>query len=99
MKPEKCVSDGGTCGLGGYCDQCPLLRESTSDELAQGLREFADSMLQVAWEGGCADGADIQEDAIKAGLLREVTRTEPCGEYCPCSEFTDFPTKCYETVY
>ena len=23
MTIEKCIGDGGTCGLGGYCEECP----------------------------------------------------------------------------
>lgn len=41
---------------------------------------------------GDIDGWDLQDEAIKCGLLEERTVTEPCGDYCDCS---DFPTQCY----
>lgn len=35
-----------------------------------GLNAFVDALLSVAWQGGSADGAEIQEMALKHGLLR-----------------------------
>ncbi len=34
-----------------------------------GLSEFVDALLSIAWQGGSADGADIQVLALKHGLL------------------------------
>ncbi|HCC8045063.1 TPA: hypothetical protein M8J25_001669 [Enterobacter cloacae] len=36
-----------------------------------GLNAFVDALLSIAWQGGSADGADIQELAMKHGLLRQ----------------------------
>lgn len=32
---------------------------------------FVDALLSIAWQGGSADGAEIQELALKHGLLRQ----------------------------
>ena len=31
-KPDACLSDGGTCGLGGYCAECPHAKPEASEE-------------------------------------------------------------------
>ena len=36
-----------------------------------GMDSFVDALLSIAWQGGSADGADIQELALKHGLLRQ----------------------------
>ena len=36
-----------------------------------GLNSFVDALLSIAWLGGSADGAEIQELALKHGLLRQ----------------------------
>ncbi|MGM8441927.1 hypothetical protein ACS6GA_00810 [Enterobacter hormaechei subsp. xiangfangensis] len=36
-----------------------------------GLNAFVDALLSIAWQGGSADGAEIQELALKNGLLRQ----------------------------
>ncbi len=36
-----------------------------------GLNTFVDALLSIAWQGGSADGADIQDLALKHGLLRQ----------------------------
>ncbi|MDR7940365.1 hypothetical protein RIU82_10485 [Enterobacter soli] len=36
-----------------------------------GLNAFADALLSIAWNGCSADGAEIQELALKHGLLRQ----------------------------
>ncbi len=47
------------------------------------------------------DGFDIQDLAVKHGLLNPVTVTEPCGDNCNCLEWIapdEFPTTCYRLV-
>lgn len=56
------------------------------------LRAFANEMLE--YQHGSADGCDIQESAVKHGLLEIHSVTEPCGEDCGCEEF-GFPLECY----
>ncbi|MGU3489733.1 hypothetical protein, partial [Enterobacter bugandensis] len=36
-----------------------------------GLNSFVDALLSIAWQGGSADGADIEELALKHGLIRQ----------------------------
>lgn len=36
-----------------------------------GMNAFVDALLSIAWQGGSADGAEIQEMALKHGLLRQ----------------------------
>jgi len=36
-----------------------------------GMDKFVNKSLQAAWQGGSLDGADIQEMALKNGLLRK----------------------------
>lgn len=36
-----------------------------------GLNAFVDALLSIAWQGGSADGAEIQDLALKHGLLRQ----------------------------
>lgn len=36
-----------------------------------GMNAFVDALLSIAWQGGSADGAEIQELALKNGLLRQ----------------------------
>lgn len=60
---------------------------------------FADDVLAMAWEGAGPDGDDIQQAALRHGLLCEVTVTEPCGEVCACAEVGEFPAVCYRKRY
>ena len=41
------------------------------------------------------DGAWLQDEAVRLGVLEEVRVTEPCGENCACVEYDDFPQDCY----
>lgn len=56
--------------------------------------EFANELIDGAFEGGNFGGDDIQDIAVKYGLLRIENRTEECGKVCACSEY-GFPAKCY----
>lgn len=38
---------------------------------SSGMSAFVDALLSIAWQGGSADGADIQDLALKNGLLRQ----------------------------
>ena len=64
------------------------------------FKKFADEIIQLCcWDAIMIDGADVQEIAVKCGVMKEVRREEPCGEFCTCAEITDFPTICYEKTY
>lgn len=70
--------------------------EELSAQLADrdALRSFADEVVSAAYEGGSFEGGDIQDMAVKHGLLRIESRSEECGEACACRE-CGFPAECY----
>lgn len=51
------------------------------------LKLFALAMLEN-WPLGDVDGGELQDEAVKRGLLVPETRTEPCSEEgCNCAEY------------
>jgi hypothetical protein len=52
------------------------------------LREFA-QLVMDNWPHGDVDGGDLQEAAIRCGLLEPQTRTQPCSEGCNCTDYFD----------
>ena len=51
------------------------------------LAQFSLAMLE-SWPLGDVDGATLQEEAAKHGLLVPTQRTEPCCEdACNCAEY------------
>lgn len=56
--------------------------------------QFANELIDGAFEGGNFGGDDIQDIGVKHGLLSIETRDEPCGEFCACKEY-GFPAECY----
>lgn len=69
-------------------------RLTEAEKRALSLDAFAKEMVDAAFEGGSLDGSDIQDIAVKHGLLRIENRTEECGEVCACAGF-GFPIECY----
>lgn len=60
-----------------------------------GLAAFANEMIDIAFEGGDADGGQIQEAAEKHGLLVKHERQSRCQEeFCNCAIY-GFPADCY----
>jgi ribulose kinase len=63
------------------------------------LKDFCKEILREVSDGRDFDGADLQELALKYGLLEEVTVNEPCGDACMCNEVVgEFPTTCYRRM-
>ena len=62
------------------------------DELGP-LKAFAREVIEC--RTGCLEGCDIDDLALKYGLLEVVEATEPCCENCACAEFGPFPQECY----
>ncbi|MBJ2318068.1 hypothetical protein JFT37_06035 [Pseudomonas fluorescens] len=58
------------------------------------FKAFAVEMINASFEGGSFDGGDIQDIAVKHGLLRIERREDECGEACACREY-GFPAVCY----
>ena len=52
------------------------------------LRAFAAAIMDDWPDLGTLDGFDVQDEAIRCGLLVRATPdpTEPCGENCQCAE-------------
>lgn len=73
-------------------DKIDGLRAKLADRDAQ--RSFANEIISAAYEGGSFEGGDIQDVAVKHGLLRIESRAEECGEACACREY-GFPAECY----
>ena len=48
------------------------------------LRAFAKAIME-AWPEGGIEGDDLQEIALKHGMLAPEIRHEPCGEWCQCN--------------
>jgi len=61
------------------------------------LKAFAGDVLYTAFEDCEVDSEYMQASALKHGLLKEVGKSEPCGEACLCADYgIDFPTGCYQ---
>lgn len=74
-----------------------------ANEQADGLRAFANTLVTAALEGGDADGAYMQELAVKHGLIKKVTAHRPCVEpddekrFCACAQSCGvWPVECYQ---
>lgn len=52
------------------------------------LRGFALEMLSY-FPDGAPDGGDLQDAAVRHGLLVVEDRTIPCGEHCACADYYD----------
>ncbi len=48
------------------------------------LRAFAREVME-SWPDGGIEGDDLQEIAVKHGMLAPEIRHEPCGEWCNCN--------------
>jgi hypothetical protein len=66
----------------------------------EALRAFAQEVMEC-WPLGDVDGGELQDIAVKHGLLYEARPSEPCGEECDCrdsyheSDFLDGTVVCY----
>ena len=61
------------------------------------LARFGAAVLKACRipEIGDLDGGDLQDMALKAGVLETRTVTEPCGEGCTCADYDGFPLDCH----
>lgn len=59
------------------------------------LRSFVMWLFGEFDEASEISVADLQDEALKRGLMIEVEVTEPCGEFCACAELGEgFPMTC-----
>lgn len=105
---RQCIVDVSGWPGGDVCSTCvhipnwhsdPKLREIFMFEpYAEGcLRAFAQEIFKDWPDYGAIEGWDLQEIALRHGLLKPVEVTEPCGENCACAEYGDeFPMTCYK---
>jgi hypothetical protein len=63
--------------------------------------QFADEIINGVFEGGDWDGGELQDLAVKYGLLKPEVMQEACGdEECACRyNGSSFPTECYRKTY
>lgn len=62
--------------------------------------KFSDHIINSMFEGDDWGGGDVQELAVKYGLLKPEERPEPCGESCKCAQNgAEFPSICYRKTY
>lgn len=59
------------------------------------LRAFAQRILMDWPDTPDIDGGDLQELAVKSGLLEGHEVTQACGETCTCADYDEFPMTCY----
>ncbi len=64
--------------------------------MSENLKNFANEILSHTFEGCDLDGGEVQEIAVKHGLLMPITVNSKCGENCRCAEFSEFPLTCYK---
>ena len=53
----------------------------------------------MVWREWGIDACDLEEKALKFGILKAVKVTEFCGEHCVCAGVTDLPAYCYRLTY
>ena len=76
--------------MGKTPHQLRLAAEKERDQLLA----FANEMVNAAYEGGSFEGGEIQDIAVKHGLMRIEQRDDECGDACACREY-GFPAECY----
>ena len=63
------------------------------------LKAFARDITVLVHDAMDLNGGDVEEIALKHGLLKSVEVFEPCSEVgCICAEVGDFPLYCNRTT-
>lgn len=63
-----------------YLNVAKLCVQLTAENV--GMDGFVEEMLAIAWQGGSADGSDIQELAMRYGLIRQEVYCADKHENC-----------------
>lgn len=77
---EKCISDGGLCGLGGMCEECPYKRTAMQCQ-ARGCSgcSICDPK-ELNEERTCHDcGEQFTPPPIES--MKDMRICEPCAQY------------------
>ncbi len=87
MTPNQIHSCGYHCVLPSCVEAARKKLDTVAAENAK-LKGFARDILKD-WPDASPDGFDVQDYAIKHGLLmaKAIKPTEPCGEFCACAEY------------
>ena len=67
-----------------------------TEQEIDGLKKFAREMIRQSWEGYDICGSEVQEEAVRCGLLYEDSATE---EDVDRSEFSASDTEVGDTIY
>ncbi len=62
----------------------------------EGLKKFAREMIRQSWEGYDISGSEVQEEAVRCGLLYEDVATEADVDR---SEYSASDTEVGDTIY
>ena len=83
MTGKTCAENKPTLG---YKDAYEVASSMAKSYLADTnkLRSFAQAIME-SWPDGGIEGDDLQEIAVKHGMLAPEIRHEPCGEWCQCN--------------
>ncbi len=89
------AADGELLYIGQTSNMRQRQRQPLTDATSK-LAAFGAAMLHAHRDGmSDIDGATVEEQALKCGVLEARQATEPCGDSCACAEATHFPTECY----
>ena len=58
-------------------------------------QSLVDWLLRERANNNGIDGADLEAELVKRGILEAVEVTEPCGDACECAALGEFPVTCY----
>jgi hypothetical protein len=92
---SECTCCGHTMHIPEGYETTDICNECAHAEVER-LRAFAFDVME-AWPDGGLDGGELQDIAVKHGLLIPETRIESCGENCTCVDY-GFPTNCHRRI-
>jgi len=67
-----------------------------NEQEIEGLKKFAREMIRQSWEGYDICGSEVQEEAVRCGLLYEDVATEDDVDR---SDFSASDTEVGDTIY
>ena len=80
---KTCAENKPTFGYKDAYEVASSIAKSSIEDTNK-LRAFAREVM-AAWPEGGIEGEDLQEIAVKHGMLAPEIRHEPCGEWCQCN--------------